>query len=150
MRVMRRRSPTVVSVASAAGSSAWALASGKWPRSLSRPTRGPTSSPTAAISRGCSYQHIAYARQLEIKAGQVEQTLRRVGRLETVPMRPIVAAPQPYGYRNRIRVHSEGGVTGFYAHDARVLVDIEQCLLAVPEVNRALRRLRETPVREGD
>jgi len=47
-------------------------------------------------------------------------------------------------------LHSEGGVTGFYAHDARVLVDIEQCLLAVPEVNRALRRLRATPVREGD
>lgn len=99
---------------------------------------------------GCSYQHISYARQLEIKSAQVEQTLRRVGRLETVPMRPAIAAPQPYGYRNRIRVHSEGGVTGFFAHDARVLVDIEQCLLAVPEVNRALRRLRETPVREGD
>jgi 23S rRNA (uracil1939-C5)-methyltransferase len=99
---------------------------------------------------GCSYQHIAYARQLEIKAGQVEQTLRRVGRLEKVPMQPIIGAPQPYGYRNRIRVHSEGGVTGFFAYDARVLVDIEQCLLAVPEVNRALRRLRGTPVREGD
>ena len=99
---------------------------------------------------GCSYQHITYTRQLEIKSAQVEQTLRRVGKLETVPMRPVVAAPQPYGYRNRIRVHSEGGVTGFYAHDARVLVDIEQCLLAVPEVNRALRRLRQTPVREGD
>lgn len=99
---------------------------------------------------GCSYQHITYARQLQIKAAQVEQTLRRVGRMETVPMRPIVAAPQPYGYRNRIRVHSEGGVTGFFAQDAHVLVDIEQCLLAVPEVNRALKRLRDTPVREGD
>jgi 23S rRNA (uracil1939-C5)-methyltransferase len=99
---------------------------------------------------GCSYQHIAYARQLEIKAAQVEQVLRRVGRLEKVPIQPIVGAPEPYGYRNRIRVHSEGGVTGFFAHDARVLVDIEQCLLAVPEVNRALRRLRATPVREGD
>ncbi|EDY16014.1 deoxyribonuclease/rho motif-related TRAM [Chthoniobacter flavus Ellin428] len=94
---------------------------------------------------GCSYQHITYARQLQIKAAQVEQTLRRVGRMETVPMRPIVAAPQPYGYRNRIRVHSEGGVTGFFAQDAHVLVDIEQCLLAVPEVNRALKRLRDTP-----
>jgi 23S rRNA (uracil1939-C5)-methyltransferase len=99
---------------------------------------------------GCSYQHIAYARQLQIKAAQVEQTLRRVGRMEKVPMRPIIGAPRPYGYRNRIRVHSEGGVTGFFAYDARVLVDIEQCALAVPEVNRALRRLRETPVREGD
>ena len=99
---------------------------------------------------GCSYQHMTYARQLAVKAAQVEQTLRRVGRLENVPMRPIIGAPQPYGYRNRIRVHSAGGVTGFFAHDARALVDIEKCALAVPEVNRALRRLRETPVREGD
>jgi 23S rRNA (uracil1939-C5)-methyltransferase len=99
---------------------------------------------------GCSYQHMTYERQLAMKAAQVEQTLRRVGRLEKVPMQPIIGAPQPYGYRNRIRVHSEGGVTGFYAHDARALVDIDQCLLAVPDVNRALRRLRETPVREGD
>jgi len=99
---------------------------------------------------GCSYQHIGYERQLEFKAAQVEQTLRRVGRLAEVPMRPVVAAPAPYGYRNRIRVHSAGGITGFYAHDARALVDVEQCLLAVPEVNQALARLRRTPVREGD
>jgi 23S rRNA (uracil1939-C5)-methyltransferase len=106
--------------------------------------------PYFGVCGGCSYQHIAYPRQLEIKAAQVEQTLRRVGRLEKVPMRPIVGAPQPYGYRNRIRVHSEGGVTGFFAHDARVIVDIEQCALAVPEVNRALRRLRQTRAEEGD
>ncbi len=99
---------------------------------------------------GCSYQHIAYEKQLAFKAAQVEQTIRRVGRLSDVPMFPAVAAPAAYGYRNRIRVHSAGGVTGFFAHDARALVDIEQCLLAVPEVNQALARLRRTPVREGD
>src|SRR6185369_15468468 len=71
---------------------------------------------------GCSYQHIAYERQVAFKAAQVEQTLRRVGRLAHVPMRPPIAAPAPYGYRNRIRVHSAGGITGFYAHDARALV----------------------------
>jgi len=102
------------------------------------------------VCGGCSYQHIAYPRQLEIKAAQVEQTLRRVGRLENVPMRPIVGAPQPLAYRNRIRVHSEGGVTGFFVHDARVIVDIDKCELAVPEVNRALRRLRGRPVEDGD
>jgi 23S rRNA (uracil1939-C5)-methyltransferase len=116
----------------------------------SSPDRVTPPCPYFAICGGCSYQHIAYERQLQIKSAQVEQTLRRVGRMEKVPMQPIVAALQPYGYRNRIRVHSEGGVTGFYAYDARVIVDIDKCLLAVPEVNRALRRLRETPVREGD
>jgi 23S rRNA (uracil1939-C5)-methyltransferase len=65
-------------------------------------------------------------------------------------MRPAIAAAKPYGYRNRIRVHSAGGITGFFASDARALIDVEQCALAVPEVNRALRRLRGTPVRDGD
>ena len=99
---------------------------------------------------GCSYQHIAYPRQLAIKAAQVEQTLRRVGKLEHVPMRPIVAAPEPFGYRNRIRVHVAGGVTGFFAQDGRTLVDVEQCAIAAPTVNKALRELRHAIVSEGD
>ncbi|MCE9611022.1 MAG: TRAM domain-containing protein [Chthoniobacter sp.] len=99
---------------------------------------------------GCSYQHIAYPRQLAIKAAQVEQTLRRVGRLAHVPMRPIIAAPHPFGYRNRIRVHVAGGVTGFFAHDGHRLVDVAQCAIAAPVVNKALRDLRHAGVGEGD
>ena len=99
---------------------------------------------------GCSYQHIAYPRQLAVKAAQVGQTLRRVGKLADVPMRPPVAAPQPFGYRNRIRVHVAGGRTGFYAQDGRTLVDVEQCAIAAPVVNKALRDLRHAIVREGD
>jgi tRNA/tmRNA/rRNA uracil-C5-methylase (TrmA/RlmC/RlmD family) len=99
---------------------------------------------------GCSYQHIAYPRQLALKAAQVEQTLRRVGRLEQVPMRPMLGAPHEYEYRNRIRVHVAGGVTGFYAYDGRSLIDIAQCPISVPEVNEALRKLRRSTVEEGD
>lgn len=99
---------------------------------------------------GCSYQHIAYPRQLAIKAAQVEQTLRRVGKLAHVPMRPIIPAPHPFGYRNRIRVHVANGVAGFFAHDGHRLVDVEQCAIAAPVVNKALRDLRHAGVGEGD
>ncbi len=99
---------------------------------------------------GCAYQHIAYPAQLEIKSRQVEQTLRRVGRLEHVPMRPIVASPTDYGYRNRIRVHVEGGQAGFYANASHELVDVESCPIAAPEVNEALARLRRAVVQDGD
>ena len=99
---------------------------------------------------GCSYQHLAYETQLAVKSQQVEQTLRRVGRFAEVPMRPIAPAPAPYEYRNRIRVHVAGGVAGFFAHDAHSIIDVERCAIASPEVNEALRRLRNAVVRDGD
>ncbi|HWL54928.1 MAG TPA: TRAM domain-containing protein [Chthoniobacteraceae bacterium] len=99
---------------------------------------------------GCAYQHIAYERQLEIKSAQVGQTLERIGKLASVPMRPMIPSPQPYGYRNRIRVHASGGKVGFYAPDGHHLVDIRECLLASPEVNRQLTALRRRPVPERD
>lgn len=99
---------------------------------------------------GCAYQHMTYERQLALKSAQVEQTLRRVGRLAEVPMRPIVPAPKPYEYRNRIRVHVAGGIVGFFAADAHALIDVERCAIAAPVVNQALGRLRGGSVRDGD
>ncbi len=106
--------------------------------------------PYFGICGGCAYQHIAYERQLALKSAQVDQTLRRVGRLADVPMRPIIPAEHSYGYRNRIRVHRAGGVTGFYAHDAHAIVDVAECLIAAPEVNASLKSLRTATVPDGD
>ncbi len=99
---------------------------------------------------GCSYQHIAYPRQLELKHRQVEQTLRRVGKFSDVPMRPIVPAPEPYAYRNRIRVHVQDRRAGFFAHRSHELIPITHCVIAKPAVNDSLRDLRRSPARDGD
>ncbi len=99
---------------------------------------------------GCSYQHLDYPEQLILKHRQVEQTLRRVGRLAEVPMLPIVPSPRPYGFRNRIRVHVSGGQAGFFAHASHRLVPIERCELAQPEVNESLKNLRRSVLNDGD
>ena len=99
---------------------------------------------------GCAYQHIRYERQLEIKTSQVEQTLRRLGRLAEVPIRPAIGSPRHYGYRNRIRVHAEGGAIGFYRQDGHELIDIAECPIAAPAVNAELAALRRAPPLEGD
>jgi 23S rRNA (uracil1939-C5)-methyltransferase len=99
---------------------------------------------------GCAYQHLPYARQLEFKQRQVEQTLRRVGRLQTVPMEPIIPSPKQYEFRNRIRVHVQNGQVGFYAHRSHQLVPIAACPISEPGVNVALQRLRRQPMRDGD
>ena len=99
---------------------------------------------------GCAYQHISYALQLDIKSRQVEQTLRRVGHFAEVPMRPAIASPAEYAYRNRIRVHAEGSTVGFYRHDRHELIDIKECPIATQEVNDQLTALRRRLTQDGD
>jgi tRNA/tmRNA/rRNA uracil-C5-methylase (TrmA/RlmC/RlmD family) len=98
---------------------------------------------------GCSYQHIDYEHQLAIKWRQVRDVLRRIGKLKNPPMRPIVPSPTPYGYRNRITVHAQDGVIGFFGRESNRLIDIEHCRIAMDEVNRALAELRAQHVRNG-
>ena len=98
---------------------------------------------------GCAYQHINYEHQLAIKWRQVRDVLQRIGKLKEVPMRPIIASPEQYGYRNRITVHAQDGVIGFFRRESNRLIDIERCLISGDEVNRALAELREPHVRDG-
>ncbi len=98
---------------------------------------------------GCSYQHIDYEHQLAIKWRQVRDVLQRIGKLRDIPMRPIIPSPLHYRYRNRITVHVEEGVTGFFRRDSHRLVDVERCPIAMDEVNRALAELRASRPRDG-
>ena len=98
---------------------------------------------------GCAYQHINYEHQLGIKWRQVRDVLQRIGKLKEVPMRPIIPSPEPYGYRNRITVHAQDGVVGFFRRDSNRLIDIARCPISRDEVNRALMELRAQHVRDG-
>jgi tRNA/tmRNA/rRNA uracil-C5-methylase (TrmA/RlmC/RlmD family) len=98
---------------------------------------------------GCAYQHIDYEHQLAIKSRQVRDVLQRIGKLKEVPMRLIIPSPLQYAYRNRITVHAENGVIGYFRRDSHQLIDIERCPIAMDEVNCALTDLRTQHVRDG-
>jgi len=99
---------------------------------------------------GCAYQHIDYEHQLAIKWRQVRDALQRIGKLKNVPMRPIIPSPSQYAYRNRITVHAQDGVIGFFRRDSHHLTDIERCPISRDEVNGALAQLRkQSNVRDG-
>jgi 23S rRNA (uracil1939-C5)-methyltransferase len=86
---------------------------------------------------------------LALKERQVVQALRRIGHLVDPPMRPVVPSPKPYAYRNRITVHADLGVVGYYRRDVHELIDVEFCPIAQPEVNQALAELRARQPRDG-
>jgi 23S rRNA (uracil1939-C5)-methyltransferase len=83
-------------------------------------------------------------RQLAIKSQQVEQTLRRVGRFaDGANAAASSRLRNPTATAIAFASTSPAGSRAFFAHDAHSIVDIEQCVIASPEVNRALRRLAQ-------
>ncbi len=98
---------------------------------------------------GCAYQHIDYEHQLTIKWRQVRDVLYRIGKLKDATLRPIIPSPKHYGYRNRITVHVQDRVIGFFTRDSHRLIDIERCPISRDEVGHALTELRGQNPRDG-
>ncbi len=104
---------------------------------------------------GCRLQHIRYEAQLEFKQRQVAECVSRLGGLGPaagVPLRPIIAAPDVYGYRNKMEftfAESEGqAIVGLHeAERYDRILDIERCLLQSEAMNAILGEVR-TFVRE--
>lgn len=99
---------------------------------------------------GCAYQHVPYEMQLEWKSLQVRDLLRRIGRIPDPAVGPTVPSPETFAYRNRVRVHVDGARVGFFRRAGREIVDVKECLLASPEVNALLSKLRASKPVPGE
>ncbi len=96
---------------------------------------------------GCQLQHVAIARQLELKHAMVADQLVAVG-LEPACVRAPVAAPSPWHYRNHARFTVKRGRLGFVRRHRHAFFEVPQCLLMEPRINTLLAtlqgRLQET------
>jgi 23S rRNA (uracil1939-C5)-methyltransferase len=107
---------------------------------------------------GCKWQQMAYEAQIDFKHTQVVNILRRVGKVEIGEVLPILGAPQPYWYRNKLEFSfsSKPWLTpedmdnpdidprslGFHA--PRIfdkVLNIDQCLLQSELTNRVRNAL---------
>ncbi len=92
---------------------------------------------------GCQWQHIAYEHQLEMKRQKVQQALDQAPGLGSAPVRPTIAAPEPFGYRNHARFTVKRGSLGFVHRIMRRFLRVERCLLMHPWINEALAKLQD-------
>ncbi len=96
---------------------------------------------------GAPWQVLRYERQLEIKQQQVDDALRRLGRLEDFALEPIVPAVQTWRYRNKLEYSfgtDHGGrlVCGFHAPGRwDQIAEVRDCLLASEAGNEARERV---------
>jgi 23S rRNA (uracil1939-C5)-methyltransferase len=98
---------------------------------------------------GAPWQVLPYERQLEVKHAQVQDALRRIGRLEEFELEPIVPAAETWRYRNKLE-YSFGTdrdgrlVCGFHAPGRwEEIVELTDCLLASEPANLARERVVE-------
>ena len=104
---------------------------------------GPDRIPPVADHPGAPWQVLSYERQLEVKQAQVQDALRRIGKLEGFALEPIVPAVSQWRYRNKLE-YSFGAdasgelVCGFHAPGRwDEIVPVADCLLASEPANAA-------------
>ena len=94
---------------------------------------------------GAPWQVLPYERQLAVKAEQVDDALRRIGKLDGYELEPIVAAVEQWRYRNKLEYSFGTGeqgelVCGFHAPGSwETILHLEDCLLASERGNDARR-----------
>jgi 23S rRNA (uracil1939-C5)-methyltransferase len=87
---------------------------------------------------GCQWQHVSAAAQQAAKRAIVERALG-------APVRELITASPPFGYRDRARLAvGPHGTLGFHARRSHDVVDVPACPLFGPELARALPALRGT------
>jgi 23S rRNA (uracil1939-C5)-methyltransferase len=114
------------------------------------------------VCGGCRWQMLPYPLQLQYKQQQVEDNLRRIGKLTLPPVTPILGAPQTTRYRNKIEytfsnrrfllpqelhdpsVTSGQDVAGFHARGLfDKVVDIDTCHLQEEPTNRLRKAIKK-------
>jgi len=103
---------------------------------------------------GCRFQDLAYEAQLAAKAEQVEDALRRIGRLDDPPLEPIVPAESVFHYRNKLEYSftqtPDGPALGFHrAGRWDEVLDIRRCWLTTDLGNAIREATRDWARAEG-
>lgn len=125
---------------------------------VASPDRVSPPCPVYEVCGGCQLQHIRYEAQLVQKKEILQETLMRVGKLAVGDILPVIASPDPYGYRNTVRFvvfrAGKGFALGFHQQGTNRPVAAAGCLL-VPEatrdtaaaLNERLANLKKPPLR---
>ena len=96
---------------------------------------------------GCAYQHLEYPVEFAAKLKQFKDLMHRLGKFEDFPEPEAFAAPEPYGYRNKLRLEPFGRVLddkgyhldyGYCKRDNETFFKVKSCPLARSELNALL------------
>jgi 23S rRNA (uracil1939-C5)-methyltransferase len=94
---------------------------------------------------GCTWQHVAPAHQLRLKADVVIEALRRTGKIAE-PVVEVGSSVPPWEYRTTLRVAVDNGRLGLHRRQSHDVIELDGCPISHPRLQDLLRTIRV----EGD
>ncbi len=111
-----------------------------------------TASPDRVVPRcpyfgpcgGCQWQHASYEAQLDYKQTLLRDALEHQTKLDVLPLRAPVPAPDPWYYRYTAQFHiTPEGQLGFVRARSRNILPVAHCYVVHPAIDEALTSLQE-------
>lgn len=103
--------------------------------------------PHYVLCGGCHYQHLPYQAQAAYKADILREQLERIGGLNNPPVKPTIACPQPWNYRNHIQFHlTADGQLGYHQNRSEKVFAVQECHLPEAALEDVWPRLDFEPV----
>jgi 23S rRNA (uracil1939-C5)-methyltransferase len=85
---------------------------------------------------GCHYQNLSYEKQLLAKTETLRDQLQRIGKIESPPIKQMIASPNEWNYRNHVQFHlTAEGKVGFINAKGNSTLPIEECHLPETGIN---------------
>lgn len=96
---------------------------------------------------GCQLMHTSYEAQLKLKTQRVEDTIRRIGKIDGFEIYPTIGMNNPYRYRNKVQLpvgKTNGKVQiGFYAPRSHDIIDLDSCHIQDEVADKVVKLTRK-------
>jgi len=111
----------------------------------SAPTRIVPVCPLVGQCGGCQLQHLRYEEQVLQKQFILQDALSRIGKLSGLSIAPVIPSPQPYNYRQVLRLGigegRDGWFLGFFESGSQTLFPVETCFLVSEPFRQTIHQL---------
>lgn len=96
---------------------------------------------------GCDWQMLSYEEQCRWKERLFAENFRHQLPESFARLKPLLVSPQPFGYRSRVQfkcaMNGSRFMLGFYRRGSHRVVDVTDCPVLDPVINRLIPQLRE-------
>ncbi len=110
--------------------------------------RVPSPCPYFEECGGCELLNMSYKDSIEYKKEKLESIMEKYANIKTNIN--IVECPSNLNYRNKITLKIKDGKIGYYKSKTHSILEINECLLAEPVINKFIKDINKLHIKNGE